>query len=271
MSSHIPLSPLHSIEIAEPLRHLLVEPQERDFPVVSIARKTAPDGRELVHMGLVIAGKQTRAAHPMAARYPVHFLKSYRAWSFHGDPGIEFENNRVASEILGSPPPIGYDENSFRTAFIPGKPLSRLSPFTNVEPAERCLGIAQETDPAALVGLWKLADEAFAQVEKLHARRFCHRDLELHNIIVCTAPIQVFLIDYESSEREFSGADDDWKEVCFKDKEELFRLAIYLQSGLGHQTGALAEQSLAALPKLFKSSSTFLSRLEAADQRTVGA
>jgi len=269
MSSHIPLSPLHTIEIAEPLRHLLVKPQERDFPVVSIARKTAPDGRELVHMELIIAGRQTRAAHPLADRYPVHFLKSYHPWCFHGDPGIEFENNRVAAEILGSPAPIGYDANTFRTAFIPGKPLSRLSPFTDVEPAERCLGIAQETAPATLIGLWRLAEEAFAQVEKLHAHRFCHRDLELHNIVVCTAPIQVFLIDFESSERAFSGPDEVFEEHCYKDKEELLRLAIYLQSGLGHQTGSLAEQSLAALPNLFKSSSTFLSRLEAADQKAI--
>jgi hypothetical protein len=267
--THIPLSALHSIEIAEPLRHLLVEPQGRDFPLISIARKTGPDGRELVHMELVIAGRQTRESCPLAERYPVHFLKSYHPWSFHGDPAVEFENTRVAAEILGAPEPIGFTSNSFRTAFIPGKALSKLSPFTNVEPAERCLGIAQQTDPAALIGLWKLAEEAFAQVEKLHAHHFFHRDLELHNIIVSTAPIQVFLIDYESSERAFEGPEEHRRELRFKDLAELLRLAIFLQSGLGHQDGPLAAASLEALPRLFRSTSTFASRLEAADRRAV--
>lgn len=269
-STRIPLSALHSIEIAEPLRHLLVKPQERDFPLISIARKLGPDGRELVHMELVIAGRQTRETFPLAQRYPVHFLKSYHPWSFHGDPAVEFENTRIAAQILGSPEPIGFDSNSFRTAFIPGKALSKLSPFTDVEPAERCLGIAQQTAPATLVGLWKLAEEAFTQVELLHAHNFFHRDLELHNIIVCTAPLRIFLIDYESSERAFVGPEEYRDELGFKDLAELLRLAIFLQSGLGHQTGPLAVASLEALPRLFRSTSTFASRLEAADRRAVG-
>jgi len=268
----IPLSPFHSIEVAESLRYLLVEPREKDFSVRSIARKEGPDGRELVQMQLVIAGRQTRAAYPLAERYPIHFLKAYHPWSFHGDPKVEFENAHAAAEILGAPEPIGYDANTIRSPFLPGKPLSRLSPFTNVEPQESCLGIAQQADPAALIGLWKLAEEAYFQVQKLHEKNFFHRDLELHNLIVCTAPVHVFLIDFESAERDFHGTDEERQALCFKDEEELLRLAIYLQSGLGHQTGPLAEASLAALPKLFRagSLSTFASRLDAADRRAVG-
>jgi hypothetical protein len=41
------------------------------------------------------------------------------------------------------------------------------------------------------------------QIEKLHAQRFCHGDLELHNIVICALPIQTFLVDFESSERAF--------------------------------------------------------------------
>jgi len=268
----IPLSPFHSIEVAESLRYLLTRPREQDFSLRSIARKEGPDGRELVQMQLVVAGRQTRAAHPLAERYPIHFVKSYHPWSFHGDPKIEFENQRAAAEILGIPEPIGYDANTIRSSFLPGRPLSRLSPFTNVEPQESCLGIAQQADPATLIGLWKLAEEAFAQIEKLHEQNFFHRDLELHNLIVCTAPIRVFPIDFESAERDFHGSDAEREELRFTDLAELLRLAIYLQSGLGHQEGALADASLAALPKLFRAASlsTFSDRLAAANRRAVG-
>ena len=269
----IPLSPFHSIEVAEGLRYLLKEPREKDFSLRSIARKEGPDGRELVQMQLVFAGRQTRNAHPLAKRYPIHFVKSYHPWSFHGDPKVEFENHQAAAAILGAPEPIGYDTNTIRSSFLPGKPLSRLSPFTNVEPQESCLGIAQQTDPAALIGLWKLAEDAFAQIQKLHEKNFFHRDLELHNLIVCTAPIQVFLIDFESAVRDFQGPQEEREELRLKDLAELLRLAIYLQSGLGRQEGPLADAALAAMPKLFRaeSLSTFASRLEAANRRAVSS
>ena len=141
-----------------------------------------------------------------------------------------------------------------------------------MEPQESCLGIAQQADPAALIGLWKLAEEAYAQVQKLHAKHFFPRDLELHNLIVCTAPVRLFLIDFESAERDFQGTETERQELCFKDDAELLRLAIYLQSGLGHQTGPLAEAALAALPRLFRAASlsTFAARLDAANRRAVG-
>ncbi len=269
----VPLSRFHRIEVAESLRYLLDRPREKDFSLRSIARKEGPDGRELVQMQLVVAGRETLAAHPLAERYPIHFVKSYHPWSFHGDPGVEFENHRAAAQILDIPEPIGYDANTFRTSFLPGRPLSRLSPFTDVEPQEQCLGIAQQAESATLIGLWKLAEEAFAQIRKLHASGFFHRDMELHNLIVCTAPIRVFLIDFESAQRDFQGTNAEREELAFTDLAEILRLAIYLQSGLGRQEGELAEASLAALPRLFRAASlsTFASRLDAADRRAVGA
>jgi hypothetical protein len=220
-----------------------------------------------VHSELVIAGTRARAVFPLAARYPVHFLKSYHPWSFHGDPGVEFENSRAASEILGTPEPIGFDRNSFRTPFLPGKPLSRLSPFTGVEPPPRCLDIAQRSDQGALIGLWRLVEEVFEQVEKLHAHRFSHGDLELQIVVICTSPIRAFLIDFEGSDRAFASPEKAWKQRCARDLFELLRLAIYLQCGLGRQLGPLARKSLEELPNLFASPSTFVARLDAADRR----
>jgi len=271
-SAFIPLSEFHRIEVNEDFRYLLKQPREKDFTLRSIARKEGPDGRELVQMELVIAGRETRLAYPLAARYPIHFLKRYNPGSFHGDPKIEFENYQAAAVILDAPEPIGYDARSIRSPFFPGKPLSRLSPFTDVEPQERCLTIAQQTDPAVLIGLWKLTEEAYAQVLLLHAKNFFHRDLELHNLIVCTSPVRVFLIDFESAVRKFRGTKAEKQTLRDADLAEIFRLAIYLQSGLGRQEGALAEASLAALPQLFRTASlsTFASRLKAADRRAVG-
>lgn len=270
-STRIRLSHLHSIEIAEGLRHLLEQPQENDFPVHSVSQKLGPDGRELVSTHLVIAGWKTRREFAAAEHFPIHFLKSYYPWTLHGDPRIEYENSLVASRILGSPPPIGFDDSSFRTAFIPGRVLSRLSPFTDVQPDESCLGIARETETATLIGLWRLAEEIYAQVEKLHAQRFIHGDLELHNVIVCTAPVRALLIDFESSTPDFQGSDEEFEERRFRDLFELYRLAVFLQSGLGRQEGKLARESLEAIPRLFRASSTFSARLDAVDRRVIGA
>lgn len=270
IDTRVPLSPLHRVELAENLLSLVSNPPEKDFPLHSIARKTGPDGRELVHSELVIAGKRARAQFPLAARYPVHFVKSYHPWTFHGDPRIEFENSRAAARILGTPEPIGFDRNSFRTMFLPGKPLSKISPFTGVEPPERCLEIAQQAHPAVLIGLWQLAADVFEQIEKLHAHRFYHGDLELHNVVICTRPIQSFLIDFEGSERAFAGPEEAWARYRARDLFELSRLAVYLQSGLGRQRGPLAQRSLQDLPTLFRNPSTFLARLDVADRRAVG-
>jgi hypothetical protein len=265
----VPVSPLHSIELAEGLRHLLERPKEKDFPLYTIARKTAPDGRELIHSELVIAGKRTRSAFPLADAYPVHFLKSYHPWSFHGDPAIEFANSQMAAEILNMPGPIGYEKNSFRTCFLPGKPLSKLSPFTNVEPPHRCLAIAQQANSLELIGLWHLVESVFSQVERLHAERFCHGDLELHNVVICNSPVQTFMIDFESSQMSFAGPEKSWNERRLRDHYELLRLAVYLQCGLGRQKGLLAQKSLEDLSLLFDSSSTFAARLDAADHTAI--
>ena len=265
----VSLSPLHRIDIAEQVHYLIERPQENDFPLHTIMRKNAPDGRELLRAELVLAGRKTREAHPGAWSYPIHFLKTYHPLSFHTDPKVEFENARIASEILGTPPPIGHGEHELRLPFFPGKSLSRFSPFTDIEPPERCLGIARETEPALLIGLWRLAEAAFQQLERLHARKFLHGDLELHNIVVCTAPISVFLIDLETSTPAFEGDEATWEKKRFADRKALLELSVYVQAGLGQQKGPLAEAAREAIPKLFRSPETFFARLEQADRETV--
>ena len=79
---------------------------------------------------------------------------------------------------------------------------------------------------------------------KNHSERFCPGDLELHNVVVCTGPIQTFLMDFESSERAFSGPETIWEQRRSRDLFELLRPAIFLQCGLGSQQGWLARNQL---------------------------
>ncbi len=261
-----PVSSLHSIRLGEAHASLLTRPQTNDFSLHLIDRKVDPSGRQQVQSELVIAGSKTREKYPIADEYPIHFLKSYFPWTLHQDPKIEYENNLAASNILHSPPPIGYDHRTIRLSFIPGKSLTRFSPFTNIEPPERCLSIARETPQASLIGLWLLAEQTYELVKKLHQHRFFHGDLELHNIVICLSPVAPFLIDFESSQIEFQGTEAEWAEAQFKDLRELLRLAIYLQASLGRQKSALAQASLEKLPRLFKSASTFAARLDLVDE-----
>lgn len=264
MPTIVRLSPLHRVELAEACAPLLDHPPEKDFPLHTVALKRAPDGRPLIHSELVIAGRQTREAFPLAREFPVHFLKSFHPWTFHGDPQKEFEYTRRAAEILGSPPPIGHDTNSFRTTFIPGRPLSGLSPFFGVEPPERNLSLAREVLPGALIGLWRLLEETFGQVRRLHAEGLAHGDLELHNVIVCTAPVRTFLIDYEGAgwQRESLDPAVDWPKRQQQDLREILRTAVYVQSALGPQEGPLAEACREHLPGLFRDPARFLATLE---------
>ena len=94
-------------------------------------------------------------------------------------------------------------------------------------------------------------------------------DMELHNIVVSTRPIQTFLVDFESSERAFSGSDKSWEQRRSGDLFELARLAVYLQCGIGTQQGSLARKSLEDLSKLFDDVSTSAARLDAADRKAV--
>ncbi len=109
-----------------------------------------------------------------------------------------------------------------------------------------------------LIGLWRLVEDVFEQIEKLHSQRFWHGDLELHNVVVCTGPIQTFLMDFGSSDRAFSGPETIWERRRSRDLFELLRLAIYLQCGLGANRG----DSLANHWRIYRSCLTMLPRFQ---------
>lgn len=245
----IQVSPTHQIELDEALVRLFEHPMEHDYVVRRLSLKSV-NGEPLIQGELVIAGKDTLAQYPLAKEYPLHFRKTYYPICFHQNPEQEFDNQLAASQIIDVPPPIGSTRTTFRSCFLPGTPLNRMSPF-GVEPEDRNIQIATETSPATSIGLWYLLAGIYRQVLILHEHGFAHGDLFLHNVIVSPTPISTHLIDFEQAvHRGDEMSDDQWQEKRHADLLETFKHAIYLQCSLGPQQDELGVASLGALEKV---------------------
>ncbi len=89
-----------------------------------------------------------------------------------------------------------------------------------------------------------------------------HGDTELHNIIVCPAPLEPILVDFEAALRRDTAEPAVWEARCKRDLEPLLREAIYLQCALGRQPSQLGElswsrlTSFSALPTVFSAPSS---------------
>lgn len=260
----IPVSPRHSVMLAAEYCHLIDRIPDRDYVVRTLAHRQSGD-LQLMSAELVIAGKQARNLHPLAAEYPLHFRKTYYPGRLHGDPRVEFEKHQRASELIDIPPPIGHWPRGFRACFYPGTPYSRLSPF-GVEPEDANIGLARKLDLARAIGLWKLLEEAFSKVQALHAGGLAHGDLELHNFIVCPSPLEVMIIDFENAVTREANA-EGWERKCDADMENMLREAVFLQCRLGRQPGGLADAAAQRMSALFKAPDRF--RREIAHQAEV--
>ncbi len=251
----VPVSPRHEILLAPEYAQLIGRAPEHDFVLRTITRREAA-GLPLMSAELVIAGKDTRVAFPLAETYPMHFRKTYYPGRLREDPEIEFLNQQRASEILDAPPPIGWTKDTFRSCFVPGKPYSRLTPF-GIEPVENNVGLAEELPLATAIGLWWLCRQAFDQLTRLHEGGLVHGDMELHNIAVAPAPAEVVLIDFELARWKKDLTPAEWEKVVRADWVELLKEAVYLQCALGRQPGPLAEMAIERLPELFPSPGRF--------------
>jgi hypothetical protein len=239
---------------------LVEKPPRQDFVVRTQARREA-NGLPLMTAELVIAGQETRLAHPAAATYPLHFRKTYFPGRMHDDPRHEFEQHLLASQLCGTPPPIGYEAAVFRSCLVPGQSYARLTPFGG-EPPENNIAKAQKLALATAAGLWRLAEETLADLMRLHEGGLTHGDAELHNIIVCSAPLQPILIDFEVAARRDAVPPSDWDRRCNADLLPLLREAVYLQCALGRQPGRLGELSWSLLAELFRSPDRFRAAIE---------
>jgi hypothetical protein len=251
----ISVSPRHQVLLAEEYVPLVKRAPKRDFVVRTLARRQAND-LLLMTAELVIAGEETRARHPLAVAYPLHFKKTYYPGQLYDDPKIEFDNSALASRITSLPPPIGYTSNEFRSCLLPGTAYARLSPF-GVDPPEMNVPAAEKLPLAPAAGLWLLAEQAFVQLLALQREGLAHGDAELHNCIVCPTPLELLFIDFGSSVQRAGVDAAAWEARCARDLEPILREAIFLQCALGRQIGALADLSWDRIERLFPSVDRF--------------
>lgn len=256
----IAVSPRHHVMLATELALLVDRPPRQDFVVRTLARREA-NGLPLMNAEMVVAGAETRRAHPAADTYPLHFRKTYFPGRMNGDPAVEFEHHALAAQLSAIPPPIGHEPNVFRSCLIPGQPYSRVSSLGG-DPPESNIAQAQKLTMAAAAGLWRLAEETLAQLTQLHNGGLAHGDAELHNIIVSPAPLEIVLIDFEAAVKRTGMTDAAWQTRCELDLAPLLREATYLQCMLGRQSGRLGQLTWERLPALFRSPDRFRRAIE---------
>jgi hypothetical protein len=248
MSRPIQVSPRHHVALTDDYLPMIDRAPREDFVVRPLAHRKA--GEMTLMMGeLVIAGAATRDRYELARVYPLHFRKTYYPGKLHGDPRTELELHQLASTLIDVPPPIGSTPNTFRSCFLPGTPLNRLSKL-GTEPDESNIALARELSLAAAAGLWRLAEEALGVLTRLQQGGLTHGDAHLHNFIVCPSPLEVLPIDFEIAVSRDAVSSDDWQQRCQADRQHLLKLAIYLQCALGRQRGPLSRESMAQIEGL---------------------
>ncbi len=251
----IAVSPGHTVLLAGELFPLIDKPVRQDFVVRTRARREA-NGLPLMTAELVIAGQETRRAHPAAETYPLHFRKTYFPGRLHGDPAVEFARQQRAFELGVTPPPIGHSPTVFRSCLVPGQAYARLTPFGG-EPPENNIAKAESLSLATAAGLWRLAEETLARLTTLAEGGLAHGDAELHNIIVCPSPLEPVLIDFEAAVLRDDLSEADWAARRRLDVAPLLREAVYLQCALGRQPGPLGDLAWDSLGDLFRSPERF--------------
>jgi hypothetical protein len=266
MSRPIQVSPRHYVALSDDYLPMIDKAPREDFVVRALARRKV--GVMTLMMGeLVIAGAGTRDQYELAQTYPLHFRKTYYPGQMHGDPLTEFEMHVLASQLVDVPPPIGSTPNSFRSCFLPGTPLDRVSSL-GTEPDESNIGLARALSLASAAGLWRLAEDAFEQLSRMQQGGLTHGDAHLHNFIVCPSPLEVVPIDFEIGTLKEAVSAEVWEQRCQADRQHLSKLAIYLQCALGRQRGPLARESMAHIELLVRPAEAFH---VAIDERTFDA
>lgn len=255
------VSPIHEVTLDEDYLPMIARAPQQDFVVRTLAKRTAGD-ITLMSGDLVIAGHATRERHPLAATYPLHFRKTYYPGQLRGDTANEFERHLRASDILAIAPPIGCTGDTFRSCLVPGRPFDQVTPFGS-EPEESNIKHAEKLSLAAAAGLWLLAERIKGVLDRLQAEGLTHGDAELHNVIVCNAPLDVVPIDFDMAVERSEVSEKAWQERCARDLAPLLRVGVFLQCNLGAQPGPFAELALARMDTLFRNADAFRRAIDA--------
>jgi hypothetical protein len=256
----IAVSPRHSVRLAAEYATLIAKPPRRDFSVRTVTKREA-NGIPLMKAEIVIAGEDARRELELAQKYPLHFKKTYFPARLHGDPRVEFDRQLDASRLINVFPPIGCTDDTFRACMIPGQPFTQLLPFQS-EPEERNLRHARDLPLTAAAGQWKLAEAAYTELTTLQRGGVAHGDAELHNFVVCPAPLEILLVDFEASVKKDDLDEEAWIARCQSDLDPLLRLAVLVQCALGAQSGDLAERARERAPALFRDPGKFLREID---------
>jgi hypothetical protein len=252
----VKVSPRHEVSVDEDYLALIRRAPSQDFVVRTLAKRMAGD-MPLMSGELVIAGRSTRDAFPLAEAYPLHFRKTYYTGQLRGDPKGEFERHTRASELIGIPPPIGHMGGTFRSCLLPGRPFHLVSSPFGSDPEESNLKHADKVSLAAASGLWLLAEQIYGTLTTLHRAGMTHGDAELHNFIVCPAPLEVLPIDFDMAHMKDTLSEPDWLEHQARDLEPLLKIAVFLQCALGAQPSELGVLSRKRMGTLFQRSAAF--------------
>jgi hypothetical protein len=251
----VALSPRHTVTVEDDYFALIQRAPAEDMVVQTLARTMAGD-TPLMTGELVIAGRATRAAHPMAATYPLHFRKTYYPGHLRGNPPVEFERHARASEVLGIAPPVGWSRGVFRSCLYPGRPFASVTPFGS-SPEEGNIKHAEGLTLSAAAGLWQLSEQILALLTKLHDAGMTHGDALPQNFIVCYSPLEVVPIDFDMSIQRADVSAEEWQRRCDTDRDPFLKIAVFLQCALGAQQGPLAELSLGQMDRLLERAEPF--------------
>ncbi|MDB4972884.1 MAG: hypothetical protein JWN48_1225 [Myxococcaceae bacterium] len=255
----VKVSPRHAVTLDEDYLALIARAPQQDFVVRTLAKRMAGD-MPLMSGELVIAGRSTREAFPLAEAYPLHFRKTYYPGQLRGDPQGEFERHSRASELIGIPPPIGYARGVFRSCLVPGRPFHQVCAF-DADPPETNIRLADKLTLAAAAGMWLLCEHIYGTLTTLQRAGMTHGDAELHNFIVCPAPLEVIPIDFDMAvtrDPSSEASEEAWQAHCARDLEPLLKVAIFVQCALGAQPSALGQLALTSIDPMFgRSASAF--------------
>jgi hypothetical protein len=255
----VAVSPKHSVRLARELVTLVDHAPSSDYVVRTVMRKEA-NKMPLMSAEIVIAGRDARERFSLAARYPLHFRKTFSAARL-GDTAQEFALHTLASKLVGVPPPIGASELVYRSCLVPGRPYNRLSPF-GVEPEEANLAVARSLSLTEAAGLLHLVSEGVNVLSAMQAGGLAHGDAETHNFVVCPSPLQMVVIDFESAMQKSDLDDAAWTARCDRDLEPLLREFVFLECALGRQQGPVADRAHAAMNRVLKNPDRFRRAIE---------
>jgi len=217
---------------AKKLEKLLETPPEEDTTLQVIYKTPFVLGE------IVLAGKQTRRAHPLCAYHPIHFKKTYlqKLSRWETSPAHEariskqvwnhFQEEDRASSV---PLPLASTPSTFRSELMDAKTLGALSPINNSDdPNDLARQIVEaKAHHGAIRPLWDGLQSLLEETKALHSGGFLHHDLHRENLMLQNTPegLRGCLIDFETTEEDDRFQTLSWKDACREDMRYLLEEA----------------------------------------------